>query len=849
MQTHGGQAAHEAILALERTFVVDLKIDWHGDGQYTHDLSDVSPMVGSVTVNRALSGSLPQELMLVEGSSAAELTFTLGGEIPPGTWSTGSTDKYLSWASILSPYNGLSPLYNALTIGAEVKYRIGVETAVGTFWYPQFVGNIRTIQVSRSSHEVTITALDRSEKMRQPVDLPLWAYSSWHADRGYREAQLAWSHWVIDQCLRSADASTTPYRPVSEREGKSEWPNDNEWGLQFFMTGNGSHIPSVGVMGDARVLGFPWSEGTGKDMFSRTGNPHPLVASEVSASGDKPYNLNDLRTDTTGAVPRLLSQSPATTDTEAARSYNLQYRCRDVNEMKANADGTHFLGFTLLTPTGDDAWKTANVYPLEVYVGGNRTIRIHINAHSVRGEIWNWTTNTQLWGGSWVAIPSGQQSVEIGVQVYGPFDNTMRIATRAGSNFSGWADTADATLSPLPEDNREGVVRVRHQVHMQDIFWAVRWIFADGFNEAIFQRYARRPATYAAVLDPGLNKLTSTPTTTYEDGWALATSVAAAEMGAVFWDESGIFRFWNRDRIIALQSSIARTLTLDDVGDLNITDSSDSIRNIVSLETLVASADQDNVFKSSDPDQFYLAPGTAVATTIEISDHSIQSVTSGKVRRFATVPDANVPPPAWSDSTYHGYVVEFTATPENANSWAEKNNYISGVDVFAYVDSNGNLTITFYNGYSEHARFSKLHIGGTKITRQDTRIVRWEDTNSINKYGPRNLQLSGDWIQYQPESVQRLGQYLINRTVKSIPATDAINIAGDPRLQLGDTLMVLDPDGMGEELKLQVLGISRSFTKESGLVDTLTVELIRPPGVGIWDSAQYGKWNETFIWS
>jgi len=849
MQAHGGQAAHEAILAPERTFVVDLKVDWYGNGLFDHPLSDISPMVGTISVDRALSGTLPPELMLVEGSSAAELTFTLGGEIPPGDWGLGATTTVpLSWVSILSPYNGLSPLHNVQTVGAEVKYRLGVETATGTIWYPQFVGNIRTINASRSTHTVTITALDRTEKMRQPVDIPLWATASWHADRGYQEAQLMYSHWVIDQCLRSADISPTPYRPVAEREGKAEWPNDDEWGLQFYLTGNGSYIPSVGVMGDARVQGFPWMEGSGQPMYNRVGLPHPTVAAEVNASGDKPLVLNDVRGDATGVVPRLMPYHPSTTDTDAGRAFNLQYRARDVDEMRLNTDGTHFLGFTLLTPAGDTDWQTMNHYPLEVYIGGNRTLRIHIMTGSARVEVWNWSTETMLWGGPWVVIPTGQASVQIDAQVGGPWWPDMKMGIRAGSNFSTYNVVADASGSK-PDDNREGVVRVRHLANMADIYWAVRFGGFGDIQDSRFGTYARRPAKYGAVLDLGLNRLTSTPATSYEDGWALATSVAAAELGAVFWDENGVFRFWNRDRIAALQESPVRTFTLDEIGDLNITDSSDSIRNVISMDTIVATADQDNVFKSSDPDQFYLAPGTAISTRIQISDNSIQAVTPGKVRRFATVPDANVPAPAWSDSTYHGYVVQFTATPENPNSWAEKNHFVSGVDVYAYADAKGQLTITFWNGYSEHARFSKLHIGGTKITRQDNRIVRWENQASIDKFGPRNLQLSGDWVQYQPAAIKRLGEYLIERTVESIPATDAIAIAGDPRLQLGDAIQVLDPDGMGEDMRLQVLGINRSFSKESGLVDTLTVEMTRPPDVGIWDSGQYGKWNQTFIWS
>ena len=50
-------------------------------------------------------------------------------------------------------------------------------------------------------------------------------------------------------------------------------------------------------------------------------------------------------------------------------------------------------------------------------------------------------------------------------------------------------------------------------------------------------------------------------------------------------------------------------------------------------------------------------------------------------------------------------------------------------------------------------------------------------------------------------------------------------------------------------MRLQILGIRREYSRDGGLTDTLTVELVRPAGIGLWDSPQYGRWDETFIWS
>lgn len=840
-------AAADAIAAPELRVVAEIRVDWNGNGLFNHPLSDIGPFSDDITVDRTLSGTAPAELMLIEGSAAAELSFTVGGTIPADAYGLSETGQPLSWVGVFSPYNGNSPLYNAKRIGAEVTYRIGVETYFGTVWYPQFVGNIRTISPQRGSESVTITALDRSEIMRNPVNLPIWAVSGWHNIRNYREAQLMSSHWVIDQCVRSANISPTPYRPVSPREGKAIINDEEKWGLQLFVSGNGSYTPSVGLVNSAVVQGFPWSEGTGGDMYEQWGKPHPTVDEEVRVSGDKPFAFNDLQSDATGVVPRLIAQSPYTADQDANRSMLLYYQCARLDDLREDRGGAHWFGFTLTTGA-NNWWQTANVYPMEIFIGGQRTVRLHIMSGSVRAELWSWTSDgvgTALWGGAWNVIPSGLETVQIDAQAEGCFANNLRLGTIVNGVASSYDIVADASAAVPDEDSRMGAIKIKHSVGMSDIYWSNRFVGLGNLLTSRFDEW-RRPAKYAAVLDEGLNKLTFTPTLSYEDGWQLATSVAAAEMGAVFWDENGIFRFWNRNTMLAKQEEPVRTFTLDDVSDLGMTDSSDSVRTVVTTDTAETTAIDGVVFESTDPEAFYLASGVAAETTVTIASTDVQVVYLGKVGRYSTASNP-YGIPVWNDATtFHGYIVEFNTS---GNTWQERNDFISGVDLYAYGDNQGNIYLRFFNGYDYPARLSKLRLRGTKIEKAPTTKTQFEDSDGIAQYGERNWLLSGDWVQHQPQSIVRLGQFMLARSANSIPATDNIQIAGDPRLQVGDTLKIVDPEGFGELMLIQVLGIRRSLSGTDGLVDELTVELIRTSNVGIWDSPQYGRWNQTFIWS
>jgi hypothetical protein len=73
VQTHGGVAADTAITSPERNFTVRLLVDWNNNGLYNHALSNMTGYVKSASTSRSLRGSAPEEILLIEGASAASL--------------------------------------------------------------------------------------------------------------------------------------------------------------------------------------------------------------------------------------------------------------------------------------------------------------------------------------------------------------------------------------------------------------------------------------------------------------------------------------------------------------------------------------------------------------------------------------------------------------------------------------------------------------------------------------------------------------------------------------------------------------------------------------------------------
>jgi hypothetical protein len=843
MQTEGGAFAEEAILSSERQFYIEVKVDWNRNGLFDHQLSDLSGYIDTVSTDRSLRGSAPEEVMLIEGSSAAELEISLGGVLDNGMNLTG----------VFSPYNGTSPLYGLDPVGCEITYRLGIDTSVGISWYSQFVGNIRLISPNRGSNSITITALDRAEVLRVPVKFPKWAISSWHVDRGWAEAQLCDSQWVIDHCLRHGDTSPSRFRWKYDREfGQHDdpWWNYLDVGMQLFITGNGSIVPSVGQLDNSRSQGYPKSETTGAPMYSQTADVHP-----GSDPGRRTRGFNGVTDDATGE----------TADGPWSANEN-RYWARDRKNF--GTTGTQFFGFTLNRVSDPDVsynpsypgTVTPTYYPMDIYIGRMHMLRIGINTGSIRAEI----RQRETMGGAvtpWYAIPIVDNCqftiichvvsdvVELAVYANGTLLSAGLVNT--GWNIqTHWGDGPDPYA--FPTDYIQGLVVVRRKASISDIFWNSRYYSIGSLESEFTQGQFMPEAKYPAVLDNGLNKLTATPVGQYEDAWQVITDVAAAELGSAMWDEHGVFRFWNRDTVLAKQEDIVRTLNLDDVTGLQITNSLDSVRNVVTADTKAVTATGSAVaYAASSVDELYVPANSTVELTVYRDD--IYQVDPWKVPRFATVTDSNVPDLWDPDGDSDGYVVQFLI----AGVWQEANHFTSGVDITARLDADGNMVVVIFNGYANPARFgtgtgdnqAALRVLGTLITSAPNVVVTKMDTPSVNRYGPRNLAVSGDWVQWQPQSAQSLLDYLLPRSINPIPTTDAITIPGDPRLQLGDTMLIQDPDGMGEEMKVQIYGIRRSYSSEQGLVDTLTVEMLRPPLIGYWDSAQYGLWDQSFYWS
>lgn len=809
MQTQGGADAEKVITASERRFRIRVQVDWDKDGNYTHELSDLGKYCSKISVNRALEGSAPSEIMLIEGSSAAELEFTFGGEY-----------QGLPFTAVFSPYNGNSPLYLKEMVGCEVKYWIGVEAgALGTIWYQQFVGNIRTVSPNRGDGKVHITALDRAEKLRQLIQFAPWAVTEWSTLGQSLRNQWLSGTWVIDNCLRHCDTSPTPYRP--EYRSEMSVPEDSLDGTFFYLTGNGGWTPAIGFVDNVSALQFQ-PDVSPTPMYKVGGPEHPL-------------------TTPTDTPPRAFQAN--LTDGETRARYWLSDR------IKTQMPGTHYLGMTLLTDDSTDTsrWMTAaRTEIFVVWVG--EWIKIVVVVGDT-GKIWTEiidydTATTRASAKLTIPTTGDYQRVSVMWDLSEP--TGTRAYLRCGNvDFGGWQ-----SLSSLPDTNSDvdplrGLVEVQRYVSGQDYIYKYRNIYGATVTNEV-----AGTASYAAVLDQSKNHASYIPNRS-ADAWDIVKAVAGSEMGSVFWDENGVFRFWTFERLLGLQSNPVRTLTLNHVSGLSIEWSLDSVRNIWTTTTRKKRAIiSDRLYESRDANEFIVPPFEIKQFRIWVENgYSVNPFALDRYKSSSGAPGSGVP--VWDDATTtSGFVPQWWT----GSAWAEMDRGL-GTDPYAWFAENGDFYLQVYNGWPEPMRFAqddnnpRLRLLGTAIIDHGAELsTSIKDMDSVALFGPRNLPLSGDF--YQEEIfIHHAAPDLLARTSRPIPTTEAIEIPGDPRLQLGDALDIVDPLGLGENIKVQIYGITRTWDIDQGLTDNLTVEVLRTPGIGLWDSPQYGRWNETFIWS
>ena len=341
--------------------------------------------------------------------------------------------------------------------------------------------------------------------------------------------------------------------------------------------------------------------------------------------------------------------------------------------------------------------------------------------------------------------------------------------------------------------------------------------------------------TSQAAIDPGLNELLYLPDVVAEDSWDVCKEVAQAEYANVGFREDGAFFFaiggWSIGDPTTVEAEVTADRSLLDAASEITTD---SIRNVVTTDTTPSYLTFAGSIIDSKNKLDFESPVGIWVFDVPLPHGAIGTTTQ-------TIPQ--IPSASWSAAYLWGYVA--------VRSDLEAEEIPTGQITVTYAQVGDRLGRIQVRNYSEYpARFCTtggspaLRVQGWSLSAEPKRVERFEATGSIAEHRPRAYPIAASQWRQQPAPLRTVAGGLLAQLANPVPIIKDIEVVGDPRLQLGDTVRMIDPAGQGS-LRATVVKVRLRFDRK--LTSVLTIRPVAPPGLGILDDPELGLLDSTLI--
>jgi hypothetical protein len=742
-----------AVEGPDRVVVHKLEADWNRNGLYDHALSDLTEWVVSVGNQRDMLGSLPEQTTIIEGFISAKLDVTLQG--------SRNGDGGKDVVDLLSTLRTDSPLYGQARTGVAIRWRIGIATAAGTVpMIDQFTGTISTFKADNAPRQVTLSCLDGTDRLHNPINLPVYGLYNWDTNLIQQQPQSGKfrinSHWVIDYVLRQNGIYQSP---------------PNMPGCIYSATGHGSLIPEIGHQFDLSGVDGVFADSDssvvpGKWGYAFSGGPKFFAQwfSKADAAFNPVVNRSYLFQAMVdySVVP---NQRPASSGTVFAIG----------SDRSLFAPGSISLAIRVLA--------TGRIVA-EFYNGSS--IVVTVNGPVLTAPIW-----TQVW----VKVDFG--------------------ATLANSVVSFPTLTVNpVNLSALTSTP---VVWPFATVLTQNSFPITNLQFADVTGLGATTLYDPTAWVSQCDLDVGLNEFVSLPIIRGSDSLNVLKSVVGSEFGVAGFTEAGRFFFKNRNTLRKNNLAIDKVYNSDtNLQQASVQEQAGQIRNSIVAKTKYVSRPSAyrQVFTLQNFNDIQAPSGTSIFKVTlsdpcllnEGSDLLVENPWSGNFgfgHKFHTIDP-------FSADVLTGVAVAV---------WTDPVALAQGRDEAFFRVTNTNLnTVRFGTTTGQVA----LEVAGLPNVDSPEEVRAYERASSIAKYGRQTLELEADpWRQLQA-FVGPLATSLLKDLKAPVPLLNPITTVGDPRVQLADTALLQDLMGIGGPLQVGVYSIQRTISDRK-LTDVLVV--------------------------
>lgn len=279
--------------------------------------------------------------------------------------------------------------------------------------------------------------------------------------------------------------------------------------------------------------------------------------------------------------------------------------------------------------------------------------------------------------------------------------------------------------------------------------------------------------------------------------WDLLKQIASDQLGYMWFDEDGFFRFRRYDYLTpgsALLPEPDLELTAArDIADLRVEEEMHGVRNRIEVGW------SPHTLGSSTPNQVY--GYTSV--------FSIPASSSTAPMRFdlQTRPWSMVAPMLFAGTSFPtgnpGSVVKFV-TPTGGRAPVEVEMTWSSGQVEVTFHNRGTSTATA--ALSSSGNQPSLRLAHAQVDTPRAQAIGRQDTASIARYGTQLLEVAASpWVQNSVWADQ-LSLALVAWTAWPVPITGAVEVLPDPQVQIGDVVNILDPSGVRVAGLYRVLG-------------------------------------------
>lgn len=776
----------------------DLSIDWDNDGYgdpgTLDDLTGRINLTGGelpfldldagdapsgtctrITVERSVTGTLPDEVDITEGTGMATATGELAG--------AADVDETLSTARYWSIFNTDSPVYGKSRIGRHV--RIAVDFLTGTGWQsvPLLTdGVLNGIPVDAAENTATMNVLDGRDKFRRAIILPAFLADSEVTTGGIFGGTLGKpgleASWVASHALYRAGYYLAP-APRSTCALYIPCHGSMQPFIQRSYAGTAGFTTTVN--GTAKVCKFttgPFFLGTDPDGYlaeagAKTG-PYGWVllkstSTAMFASTGRSSGRVEVRLAPTAGLPAR----PFYITFQPESDYNTDDHYVNI---QLNADGT-----TQLTIVNDAVTRT------------------------VAGPTYSFDGQWHLFGCHWTDSTG---------RVIFSWDQVETLATFTPTTAGSYSRLSEVAAYIT-------TVTKMAELHVDvGIAEAADWLALTYTAMATLDRLQNRRLTGIYPTDP-------------QQVWDILTSLTSAELGLTHIDADGDLQVWSRARLASSDGlTVQRTVTSrDNIVDLAYDDSPRQIRNIIRCKYTTLRTLGSYDFFSTDPIGLWgldatakIAPGQTKVWDIEIAAPLAgPAYLNGYVTEGTSSGSSHV--------TQHTIRYNYCATTALVVSTAitaqaPKGNGETHTVVRCTITNSSDTWLWF----ESLAGAPSLQLDGATISEATTQTYEVSDTAAIATAGvelPLDLTES-PW--HQTEGIASgiaLGLLALLKDTNQYVITD-LRITGDPRLALWDRIAVDDEDATKLDTEVIIDGITT--TVDVGIDQSLVVR----PAKDLW---------------